>query len=294
MRRPSSRISPAGDAARRLEQADDRHAGERLAGARFADHAEHLARRDRERDVVDRDRACRAASETRRADASTSSSDAHRSFGLSASRSQSPSRLTDSTSITSATPGNTVIHHSPENRKSLPTRISVPSEGCVGGTPTPRNDSVASVMIAVAMWIVAMHQHRAHHVRQHVRSMIASGRRPMTRAACTYSLFFSTMRRAAHRARVLHPAGDADREDQHRDRDARRALRCGSATRATPSISSAIRIAGKRQLHVGDAHDERVEPAADVAGQQAERHAEHQREAAPRRGRRRARCARRT
>ena len=38
----------------------------------------------------------------------------HRSFGLSASRSQSPSRLTDSTRITSAAPGNTVIHHSPE------------------------------------------------------------------------------------------------------------------------------------------------------------------------------------
>ena len=35
-------------------------------------------------------------------------------------------------------------------------RISVPSEGWVGGTPTPRNDSVASVMIAVARWIVAI------------------------------------------------------------------------------------------------------------------------------------------
>jgi hypothetical protein len=48
-----------------------------------------------------------------------------------------------------------VIHHSPENRKSLPTRISVPSDGDVGGTPTPRNDSVASVMMAVATWMVA-------------------------------------------------------------------------------------------------------------------------------------------
>ncbi len=37
-----------------------------------------------------------------------------RSFGLSASRSQSPSRLTESTSVTRAAPGNTVIHHSPE------------------------------------------------------------------------------------------------------------------------------------------------------------------------------------
>lgn len=43
-----------------------------------------------------------------------------------------------------------VIHHSPENKKSLPMRIKVPSEGDVGGTPTPRKDKVASVMIAVA------------------------------------------------------------------------------------------------------------------------------------------------
>ena len=58
--------------------------------------------------------------------------------------------------MTSATPGKIVIHHSPENRKSLPMRISVPSEGWVGGTPTPRKDSVASVMIATPRWSVAI------------------------------------------------------------------------------------------------------------------------------------------
>ena len=47
-------------------------------------------------------------------------------------------------------------------------RIRVPSDGCVGGTPTPRKDSVASVMIATASWIVRDHQHRADDVRQHV------------------------------------------------------------------------------------------------------------------------------
>ncbi len=45
----------AGDAPRRFEQADDGRAGERLAGAGFADHAEHLARRDVEGDVVQRE-----------------------------------------------------------------------------------------------------------------------------------------------------------------------------------------------------------------------------------------------
>ena len=110
-------------------------------------------RRDVEGHVVHRAPACRGASEIRRAGcalraAATAMSGrsyarpprhamrrietgaaGQRSFGLSASRSQSPSRLTDSTSTTSAMPGNTVIHHSPENRKSLPTRISVPSDG---------------------------------------------------------------------------------------------------------------------------------------------------------------------
>jgi hypothetical protein len=43
-----------GDAAGRLEQADDRRPREALACARLAHHTEHLARRDRERHVVDR------------------------------------------------------------------------------------------------------------------------------------------------------------------------------------------------------------------------------------------------
>ncbi len=44
----------AGDAAGRLDEPDDRRAGDRLAGAQLADHAQHLARRDVERDAVDR------------------------------------------------------------------------------------------------------------------------------------------------------------------------------------------------------------------------------------------------
>ena len=41
----------------------------------------------------------------------------------------------DSTITTSATPGKMVIHHSPENKNSLPIRISVPSDGWVAGNP---------------------------------------------------------------------------------------------------------------------------------------------------------------
>ena len=73
-----------------------------------------------------------------------------------ASRIQSPRRLTDSTSMTKAAAGKIVIHHWPENRKSLPMRIRVPSDGFVGGTPTPRKDRVASVVMARARPMVAM------------------------------------------------------------------------------------------------------------------------------------------
>jgi hypothetical protein len=34
----------------------------------------------------------------------------------------------------------------------------------------------------------------------------------------------------------------------------------------------------KRQLHVGDAHDDGIDLAADITGDQAQRHPEHQRE----------------
>ena len=109
MRRPSSRISPAGDAPGRLEQADDGGAGQRLAGARLADHAEDLARRDVERDVVEREQ---RAAPGRELDAQVADFEQRRigmryqrSFGLSASRSQSPSRLTASTISTSIDAG---------------------------------------------------------------------------------------------------------------------------------------------------------------------------------------------
>ena len=44
---------PAGHAARRFEQADDGRARERLAGARFAHHAEDFSRCDVEGNLVD-------------------------------------------------------------------------------------------------------------------------------------------------------------------------------------------------------------------------------------------------
>ena len=46
--------------------------------------------------------------------------------------------------------GKNVIHHSPENKKSLPSLINVPKDGVVGGTPTPKKLNVDSAIIAKA------------------------------------------------------------------------------------------------------------------------------------------------
>src|SRR5690606_41784144 len=64
-----------------------------------------------------------------------------RSFGLRASRSQSPSMLTATTRMQSWIEGKSTIHHEPEKRYWLPTRISVPSEGWLDRKSTRLNSS---------------------------------------------------------------------------------------------------------------------------------------------------------
>ena len=64
--------------------------------------------------------------------------------------------MIDSANITRKIAGKKVIHHSPENKKLFPNLISVPSDGVVGGTPTPKKLSVDSVIIARARPIVAI------------------------------------------------------------------------------------------------------------------------------------------
>ena len=54
MRRPSSSTSPAAMRPGGSSRPMIAEAGDRLAGARLADHAEHFARRDGERDIVER------------------------------------------------------------------------------------------------------------------------------------------------------------------------------------------------------------------------------------------------
>ena len=81
------------------------------------DDAEDLARRDIERDPVERDQRAPSGGEFDAQIANRKQRGAHFSLGFSASRSQSPRRLTDRTRIASARLGNATIHHSPEKRK---------------------------------------------------------------------------------------------------------------------------------------------------------------------------------
>ena len=234
MRSPVEPDLAAGDAAGRLEQADDRGAGQRLAGAGFADHAQHLAGRDvearrrRPRRSVPR-RVGNSTLQVARLRAAAACRCSHqRSFGLSASRSQSPSRLTDSTRSTSATPGKTVIHHSPENRNSLPTRISVPSEGCgrrhadaEEGQRRLGDDREAEV------------DRRDHQHRAQSRWAARGGRMMRERRQADHArrlhvlLVLLDHRRAAHGARVLHPVGERRSRGSARRARARRA-RCAA------------------------------------------------------------------
>jgi hypothetical protein len=55
-------------------------------------------------------------------------------------------------------------------------------------------------------------------------------------------------------------------------------LAFGNSAWPTPAKSSAIRIEGKRQHDVADPHDQRVDPAAGVAREEAEADADHERQ----------------
>src|SRR5258708_35783827 len=106
----------ARDAAGRIDQPDHRKSRDRFAGAGFADHAEHFSLGDIERNPVDGAQRGVAGDELHLEITHGEDGYGHRSFGLSASRSQSPSKLMETISPASAKPGKATIHHSPANR----------------------------------------------------------------------------------------------------------------------------------------------------------------------------------
>ena len=133
------------------------------------------------------------------------------------------------------------------------------------------------------MWIVAITSTGPSTLGSTCADMIASGCRPITRAAWTYSLLRSTsVEPRTVRAYCTQP-DDADREDQHVDRElvvrvraaARRARRRRSAARSG-SPGSESWTSATRMMNASSR-------AADVARDEAERDAERPSRTRPRR-----------
>src|SRR5690348_3658882 len=77
-----------------------------------------------------------------------------RSVGSRASRTQSPTRLNDSTTNMIASPGQTAIHHA-WSSTSRPSATRFPQVGAGGGTPAPRKLSADSTTIPQPICSVA-------------------------------------------------------------------------------------------------------------------------------------------
>ena len=99
-------------------------------------------------------------------------------------------------------------------------------------------------MMAVAIWMVAITSTGPMTFGSTCTSMMASGRLPITRAACTYSFSFST-RVEPRTVRAYCTQAERPMATISTGTAIASCAPAGSAMRATPSISSAIRIAGK-------------------------------------------------
>ena len=164
---------------------------------------------------------------------------------------------------TSVAPGKITSHQAPLKSCLLPSLMKVPSEGEVGETPTPRNESVASARIAIATWIVEststgpitlgstwlQHDPQRRHADDPRRLHVL--------------LVPLDHRRAAHGARVLHPARQRDGDDEHAEGE--RVVGVREERVADAGEQQRDQDRRERQHDVADAHDQRVEPAADVA-----------------------------
>ena len=127
--------------------------------------------------------------------------------------------------------------------------------------PKPRNDSAASVRIAVAIISVALTMIGPMAFGRMCRKMIRRSPEPAAFAASTYSFSRSDRKMPRTIRAMLRP--EQQRED---DRDAVAGRRCPNYAAATSRTAS-----GGSVRKVGEAHEQVVEPAAVVAGERADR-----------------------
>ncbi len=165
----------------------------------------------------------------------------------------------------------------PENRYWLPMRISVPSEGCVIGMPTPRKESVASDRMARPRLSVAATMTGVSVLGRICRRMIRDDATLMMRAASTYSLRRSTMVEARTvRAYCTQLVSEIETTSTScRERLAQ--LAGGSSWREDRAQRIAISSVGIEQHGVAEPHQQIVDPAAMEAGCQADRDADRHR-----------------
>ena len=158
-----------------------------------------------------------------------------------------------------------------------PSAIIVPHDGDGGCTPAPRNDSAASSRIALATMSGKNTSSVDARFGSSSLNMIRRLPEPWARAASTNSFSRSDEDLAADRPREVDDVDDADDER----RDPQRAGRWSSmrpdveaAERERDAERDAEQQHGERPHDVEAAGDDRVDPAAEVAGEQAEDHRE--------------------
>ena len=256
----------AGRLARQDAQDGARQRG--LAAAAFADQAQDLAAVDRQADAVeDRGEAGLGGKPQRqvfdRQQRRHFAPAPRRMRGSRKSRSPSPSRLKPMTTMKMATPGHGRVpprlgqefarfgdHAAPFRRRR---RGAQPQEaqrrrGQDGAAHADRR----------------AHDDGRGDVGQHVQGHHAQRRGAERDRRFDEHLVLQRARFGEHQAGPERPVGDAERQDDVFDR---RAQRLGDGDRQHDLRH--------RQEHVGDAHQEIARPAAVVAGEEADRHADH-------------------
>ncbi len=203
----------------------------------------------------------RDGNSTRRWSTSRSGWLIQRRRGFSASRSQSPSRLTLNAIMISTIPGKMVIHHSPDRRKSLPTRIKSSKRRRCRRDANAQERQCRLDDDCGGQLDRCQHQHRAHHVGQDMTAH-DSQRRHADHARRLHILLLPfDHRRATDGARILNPAAKRDGDDQHREGQRIGRIRKDGTADAVDQQRDQDRR--ERQHHVAHPHDEGIDPAAD-------------------------------
>ena len=203
-----------------------------------------------------------------------SSGSRHFSLGFSASRSQSPSRLTASTSSASVRLGKVDDPPFAREQKVLADADQRAERG-LGRRQADAEEGQRRLGDDREREIDrGDHQHRPHHVGQDVANEDARVRR--ARSAAPPARNRGSSRPSSRRAPCAHIAPRTTGRSRRSSTPKPISSRLGAFQQRLRDAVEQQRDqdGGKRQLHVGDAHDDSVDPAAGVARDQPQRDAD--------------------